>query len=318
MSYAASSIGCSVVGGLDLSESALQSFRRNFPNATSLQASVRSQPAIASCDGMLRSAADGKKNLVVSGPPCQGFSVAGARVRGDTRNRVLLSVASAIARLKPDAALIENVAALLADRHKSHLQRFKKKLEDAGFHLVILQLNAADFGAPQIRHRMICLAAQRPLSETRIKATLESLKAPPISVRKAFAGLRRPPVYNGGKSSQNSLVPNHIAMRHSESVQKKIAALVPGTGPMSYRRLHPDRPSRTLISGNRAPPAHFSQPRSITVREAARLQGFPDDFMIVDTFSNQMLHVTNAVPLPLARAALIALLGGLEEKNGRE
>lgn len=77
---------------------------------------------------------------------------------------------------------------------------------------------------------------------------------------------------------------------------------------MSYRRLDPDRPARTLISGNRAPPAHYDEPRSITVREAARLQGFPDSFEIKGTFSKQMLHVTNAVPMPLATAALEVLL----------
>jgi DNA (cytosine-5)-methyltransferase 1 len=102
-------------------------------------------------------------------------------------------------------------------------------------------------------------------------------------------------------------------MRHSERVKQKIALIEPGKGPMSYRRLKPDAPSRTLISGNRAPPTHFSEPRSITVREAARLQGFSDDFEISGVFSKQMLHVTNAVPPPLAKAALGALLAILGE-----
>ena len=86
---------------------------------------------------------------------------------------------------------------------------------------------------------------------------------------------------------------------------------------MSYRKLHPDRVARTLISGNRAPPAHYSQPRSITAREAARLQGFSDSFVIHGSFASQMLHVTNAVPPPLARAALLALLRSLEHHNER-
>jgi DNA (cytosine-5)-methyltransferase 1 len=108
-------------------------------------------------------------------------------------------------------------------------------------------------------------------------------------------------------------VANHLAMRHSRGVMNKIAAILPGTGPMSYRRLHPTRLSNTLFSGHRAPPAHYLEPRSITVREAARLQGFPDDFRIYGSFANQMEQITNAVPPPLSRAALSALrtLNGL-------
>jgi DNA (cytosine-5)-methyltransferase 1 len=101
---------------------------------------------------------------------------------------------------------------------------------------------------------------------------------------------------------------NHLAMQHSESVMKKIAAIEPGTGPMSYRRLHPTRFSNTLFSGHRAPPAHFKEPRSITVREAARLQGFPDSFRVYGSFSKQMEQVTNAVPPPLAGVVLRVLM----------
>jgi DNA (cytosine-5)-methyltransferase 1 len=87
----------------------------------------------------------------------------------------------------------------------------------------------------------------------------------------------------------------------------KIAALKPGTGPMSYRRLNLSGPSKTLFSGHRAPPAHFREPRSITVREAARLQGFPDSFRVYGSFANQMEQVTNAVPPPLAKSVLQVL-----------
>jgi DNA (cytosine-5)-methyltransferase 1 len=108
--------------------------------------------------------------------------------------------------------------------------------------------------------------------------------------------------------TDDGAIKNHFAMQHSERVKKKIAAIEPGKGPMSYRRLHPTRLSNTLFSGHRAPPAHFDEPRSITVREAARLQGFPDNFRVYGSFSNQMEQVTNAVPPPLAIAVLSVLL----------
>lgn len=120
----------------------------------------------------------------------------------------------------------------------------------------------------------------------------------------------RPDDYDDEKDYAS--IANHMAMSHSQGVKDKIAAIMPGTGPMSYRRLHPTRPSNTLFSGHRAAPAHFSEPRSITVREAARLQGFPDDFRVYGAFSNQMEQVTNAVPPPLARA-VISVLAQLAE-----
>lgn len=268
--------------------------------------------ALAECASALGTLPRDAKRIVVSGPPCQGFSVAGPRETKDPRNRILSGVARAIVHLAPDAALIENVAALSAARHNRHLSRLTTTLKSGGYHCIILVLNAVDFGVPQHRQRMMCFATRKKLSEASLVDSLTRLQRDPMTVREAFRGLRAPPIYRGPADAGSSLVANHVAMRHSQRVRTKIANIAPGTGPMSYRKLHPERPARTLISGNRAPPAHPTQNRSITTREAARLQGFPDSFHIMGTFSNQMLHVTNAVPPPLARAALTALFCSLE------
>lgn len=120
-------------------------------------------------------------------------------------------------------------------------------------------------------------------------------KVPPVTTREALQGLPtpavRPDIYDDEVEIEG--LANHFAMRHSKSVMDKIAAIPPGTGPMSYRRLHPTKPANTLFSGHRAPPAHFEEPRSITVREATRLQGFPDTFRVYGTFAKQMEQVTN-------------------------
>ena len=161
-------------------------------------------------------------------------------------------------------------------------------------------------GVSQRRRRMICFASKRKLVRESLEQALLDCERSSLTVREALEGLGRPMVYPGPRVSFTPSIANHVAMRHSTRVQDKIAKIVPGTGPMSYRRLDPDQISRTLISGNRAPPAHFDEPRSITVREAARLQGFPDTFEVMGSFANQMLHVTNAVPPPFASAALSA------------
>ncbi len=312
ISLAARQLGCHVVGGVDVSEPALESFRHNFPEAVAVNGSIGRRSTIAKCGELLRLAGGQRKTLIVSGPPCQGFSAAGPRSSRDPRNRVLMAVARAVVRLEPDAALVENVAALMSLKHRKDLSRFTEYLAEAGYCSLVLRLDAASYGVAQRRHRMICLISRTALNRQIIAAGLDKLRQPAVNVRAALAGLRRPPVYRGPRAPLNPKVPNHVAMRHSPAVMRKIAAISIGGGPMSYRRLHPDRVARTLISGHRAPPAHHSQARSITVREAARLQGFPDDFVVRGGFSHQMSHVTNAVPPPLARAALLALINALE------
>lgn len=198
---------------------------------------------------------------------------------------------------------------VLADKNGERLTRFEEVLTNAGFFVQPLLLDASEFGVAQKRRRAFFLVTRIPLDVSTLTMSIEELKTAPKNTEETLRGLPtpsvRPDIYDD--EEVYGKVFNHLAMRHSQGVKEKIAAIPPGKGPMSYRRLHPTRLSNTLFSGHRAPPAHFSEPRSITVREAARLQGFPDDFRIYGAFGNQMEQVTNAVPPPLARAVIKAL-----------
>lgn len=240
--------------------------------------------------------------------------MAGPRLKSDPRNYVIAAVARRIVELQPEAAVIENVAALASQRHSIHLSKVLRLLRRGGYSVIPLLLDAAEFGVAQVRQRVICVATKVPLDRDALEATLAEYRTTPQTVRQALTGLRRPPIYRGPHTLDRAAVPNHVAMNHSEQVRRKISNIKPGEGPMSYRRLRADRPARTLISGNRAPPVHPVQHRSITVREAARLQGFPDSFRVYGTFANQMLHVTNAVPPPLATCAIGAMLNLLDDQ----
>jgi DNA (cytosine-5)-methyltransferase 1 len=248
--------------------------------------------------------------VILSGPPCQGFSAAGSRNPKDRRNKVLVAVAHAIAELQPACALIENVSMVLAEKHGERLEKFEEVLAAGGFRVARAVLDASEFGVSQRRKRAFFFITRKALGEADILNRLACYKMPAKGVEEALRGLPTPLVRPNDYCDEADIngVSNHLAMRHSQAVMDKIAAIPPGTGPMSYRRLHPTRPSNTLFSGHRAAPAHFSEPRSITVREAARLQGFPDEFRIYGSFANQMEQVTNAVPPPLARAVLTVLL----------
>jgi DNA (cytosine-5)-methyltransferase 1 len=305
LSLAAQQLGMQIVAGVDLNAAALRTFKKNFPAAEAIEGSVRSPKILKRCAELFGDS----PSVVISGPPCQGFSVAGSRDPADPRNQVLAAVARAIVNLTPNCALIENVAMILSEDHDDRLSDFENILFDGGYSVCGLLLNAEEFGVPQKRKRAFFLITRCELSKEDVYKRLEKLKQTPVIVKAALRGLRQPIVrpddYNDEHDYGN--IPNHVAMQHSRRVMDKIAKIKPGTGPMSYRRLHPERPSNTLFSGHRAPPAHYSQPRSITVREAARLQGFPDDFRIYGSFGKQMEQVTNAVPPPLAKAVLSVL-----------
>ena len=310
ISLAAQHLGMRVIAAVDTNSNALLTYKRNFPGTVIIKRSIMGTGAVDACQDAIR-----QQNfttaplIVVSGPPCQGFSIAGSRDPLDGRNKVILAVGNAIVRLKPRCALIENVSALLDSKHSVRVRKFKRKLETAGYSVVVLLLNAKDYGVPQRRERVFFLVSQTLLNEDEIRLRLDNLKKNEVTVKAAFSRLPRARLRPDKHSEAVNRhgIPNHLSMRHSLEVRSKIALLEPGTGPMSYRKLHPARPANTLFSGHRAPPAHYKSPRSITVREAARLQGFPDTFRIYGSFSNQMEQVTNAVPPPLAETVLRVL-----------
>jgi DNA (cytosine-5)-methyltransferase 1 len=311
LSVAARDLGMTVVGGVDLSPNALRTFSKNFPEAEAIEGSVWSRTVVERCRLLLQMDGEAKRlSVVVSGPPCQGFSVAGSRDPKDRRNKVLVAVAHAIAKIRPDCALIENVSTVLAEKHGDRLESFRNVLTTAGYHVEKKVLNSSEYGVPQKRKRAFFFVTRLPLDPQRIDDLLARHKVPPVTTSKALQGLPMPTVRPDSYDDETEVAgpANHFAMQHSKRVMDKIAAIPPGTGPMSYRRLHPTKPANTLFSGHRAPPAHFAEPRSITVREAARLQGFPDTFRVYGSFGNQMEQVTNAVPPPLACAVLCVLL----------
>jgi DNA (cytosine-5)-methyltransferase 1 len=310
LSLAALQLGMRVAVGVDVNVEVARTFRNNFPDAEFVQGSVRSVKVLRRCSELLE-ARNGPSapSIIVSGPPCQGFSAAGSRNPVDPRNQILVAVARAIAEIRPRCALVENVSTVLLRKYSDRLSTFEKTLAEAGYSVQGVLLDASDFGVAQKRRRAFFLITPTALDKNDLQGRLDQLKQPELSAETVLRGLPRPQVRPDRYDDEAycGTVANHLAMRHSKRVMDKIAALKPGTGPMSYRRLNLSGPSKTLFSGHRAPPAHFREPRSITVREAARLQGFPDSFRVYGSFANQMEQVTNAVPPPLAKSVLQVL-----------
>src|ERR1017187_3634214 len=217
LSLAAKQIGWKVVAGLDRNPTALKTFRRNFPETEAIEGSVRSPIAIRRCQELLESN-EGRKSssVILSGPPCQGFSAAGSRDPKDPRNKVLVAVARAIAALQPRCAIIENVSMLLAEKHGTRLDTFEQVLADGGYHVVRVLLDASEFGVCQKRRRAFFFVTRVELDAENILERLKIHTVPAKGAKEAFRGLPPPPVRPDDYDDEKLYlgVMNHMAMSH--------------------------------------------------------------------------------------------------------
>jgi len=285
--------GAKVLGGIDICPQALKTARSNHPSACWQCMPIENVGATLDheVNHPLRRA-----NVVLAGLPCQGFSRAGNRDPNDPRNALFLHLLRVVGRVMPQYVVCENVLGFAEPRNSEAfltLQRGLRRLEyDVGTRV----LDAADYGVPQHRKRVF-LVAVRGGEANRVFESLRPKRETP-RVRTAFRHL---------PSTRQRKGKSHVFMNHGPRVRAKLRMLRPG-GPISYRRLVWNQPAPTLVAGHRALPVHPSQPRAISVREAARLQGFGDSYSFEGSNSSKIVQVANAVPPPLAEAIGRAIL----------
>jgi DNA (cytosine-5)-methyltransferase 1 len=303
----------------------------------------------------------GELDLLFAGPPCQGFSIIGSRVVWDERNNLFREVLRLASELRPRAVVIENVPGLLTLADGAYLRAVLAGLQERGYVAACAELLAAQYGAPQMRWRLI-VVAWRPdlgippgfgfpapsLGGAAIGDLVPNQTVMPeetaafVTTRQAIGDL--PPVAAGEECTQyvgpavgayqvsmraglGGELYDHYAPRLSAANLARLAALGPGQDWRSlpfdmlppgmqralrkdhtrrYRRMTWDGVPRAVITRFRDPKSgeytHPEQHRTITIREAARLQGFPDRFAFHGTRSSQYEQVGNAVPVQLAAA----------------
>lgn len=230
-------------------------------------------------------------DVVIAGPPCQPWSRAGKRRGQSDKRDGFAAITRSVKKLEPAVVVIENVPDLAQRRHREHLDAFEARLADLGYVVTEHVLNAADYGVPQKRRRIFITGVRddQPIGKPDSWART-------ITVREAIPGTYR-------RDARGARIV-------SASMSAYITRYENASGCRTPRDLDPDRPSRTLTVRNlvgatgdmmrlRLPDGRR---RTLTVREAARLQSFPDWFRFAGSTQSQLTQIGNAVPPLLSLA----------------
>jgi DNA (cytosine-5)-methyltransferase 1 len=323
-----------ILAGIDIDENALGTYAHNI-GVPALPLDIRELAADPErLIDLVPDLADEDSPLVFLGcPPCQGFSAHRKKDRRiDPRNDLIVAFAEVSAYFVPDLVVMENVPEVINGRHSHHFDQAVQLLQGSGYTIDAKILDFSQFGLPQRRKRAVAIAA---FGEAKFPRPPHVFRERPVSVRDAISHLR--PIAAGSADAED---PWHRAPAHTERILRRIEATPPDGGdrrslPASeqlschsavdvsetpgftdvYGRLRWDQPSVTITAKSSTPSCgrflHPEQHRNISLREAAILQGFPQDFEFRGPFVNQYRQVGEAVPPLIARWLAHSVLDSL-------
>jgi len=312
--------GFQCIVGVDVDEPALKTFAHNHPHAAALKLDLSLNESIAE---IVRKVDGRHVELLVAGPPCQGFSLTGTRNENDKRNKLFFSVFNLAEILEPNFIIIENVpgiANLYGGRARQQILSQFRRLE---YTVSEQLLYAPDFGIPQIRKRMFFvgvkgnkkfefpLPTHSPDKYVTCFDAISDLPSLANNLGDDVMTYNTPPqtTYQRLMRQKSTHLYNHVGTRHSEhviSVIKQVPEggnhkdLPKGVGDSrkfneAWTRYHSQKPSKTIDTGHRNH-FHYSWNRVPTPRENARLQSFPDHFRFIGPKTQQYKQIGNAVP----------------------
>lgn len=245
--------------------------------------------------------------VVVGGPPCQGFSVAGKRDPNDPRNKLFREFVRVVDALKPDYFVMENVPGILTMQNGKVAEAILEAFVEIGYTSVsIAVLETATLGVAQLRSRAIFIGNAKGLPNPFPAPILDKDSFVPIENVISDLPADRP-------------IPeiNHEWTRHSKKFIERISKVKPGeslypTFLDAYKRQYLGVPSMTIKENHGGTHIHPTLNRCISAREMARLQSFPDTFIFAGTMKKAMWQIGNAVAPLMAEAIGKALIPFLE------
>jgi DNA (cytosine-5)-methyltransferase 1 len=336
-----------VIAGIDIEKKYLASFKHNFPSAMALNIDITkfSPEELMQTVNISR----GELDLLVGGPPCQGFSKNVPRKNrylDDPKNQLVKSFLDYCEVLQPKMILMENVAEMKNGFEEMYSQEIINRLREEGYTVTTAVLNSADYGVPQRRRRAFFMANKYGFSFKLPKPTHINQKKNEflfndfshVSVWEAIGDLpsvqhgegfeltayATPPQgeYQALMRDNRKKVKNHIARKLADKQFERLASISPGQGHKdlpkhlqtkggysgAYGRLTKDMIAPTITrwvfhpgSGRWGHPVDI---RTLTIREIARIQSFPDSFEFVGSYTDQAGQLGNAVPPLLAQVII--------------
>lgn len=390
LSYGLELAGFEVVAGNDINEAAAQSHRLNHPRSKFFLGSITDPELRSEIVGYAKAM---KVDVVVGGPPCQAYSLAGKRDVDDARGHLFEDYVTVVDEVRPKFFVMENVKGLLSMKHdrvdltrseQRKLERIKElekeqsllrkqrkqsknteritfseedllrlegigeelgqlrveavklresvperivgRFREIGYKVEYRVLNAADYGVPQRRERVILIGTRldtpivfpQPTHRERSSATslFESNLPAWVTTRDAIADLEKAP---------ENVEWSHEFTRHKPEFVERLAqtpvggSVYEGFSDAWYRQ-PADEPSRTVKENHGGVFVHYRANRVLTPRELARLQSFPDSFRFFGPKSKVLVQIGNAVPPLLGKAiggALMKMIEASEVKPKR-
>ena len=323
--------GFNTVLAIDFWEDAVETFNNNHKNK------------VAICDDVSKVSNEflddfTKKNKItgiVGGPPCQGYSTVGKRDINDDRNYLYLQYCRIVEKVKPEFFVLENVKGLLTLNNGKFKEDIIERFTKLGYIVDYKILNSADYGVPQNRNRVFFVGIKNkkfkfPKEKSKKVSTYEAISDLTIYEDKYTTSAQTS--YQKNMRGNNKQLKNNEFTIHTEKTIDVISK-IPDGGKITdlpkefweirkynkaFQRMNSKSQSNTIDTGHRNY-FHYSENRIPTVRESARIQSFPDNFIFYGSRTSQYKQVGNAVPPLLANAIAIEIMKQIgEDKDGKD
>ncbi len=299
--------GIDVILGLDFFKEAGDTYKRNF-NHEFVFGDITKNETKTLLYSKIKKQLNGRKlNIIAGGFPCQGFSLSGKRDVNDPRNKLYLEVLSIVGKLKPDYIFLENVKGLLSMDNGKVKERILKDFRNIGYNIDVHVLNAADYKTPQKRERVVFIGNRIGKTNLYPKSIIKNDNFK--TTKDAIEDLMKHP---------EDAKFNHVTTKHTSSMGRRLLSIPEGKSLYpnysdSWKKCPWNEASCTIKENHGGVNVHPKLPRVLTVRECARIQSFPDNFIFEGTKSKQLVQIGNAVPPNLSKAVGLSIIKSYEQ-----